>query len=103
MNHTLKVGDILESNWGYEQTNIDFYQVVKTSNSFVTVREIEKVKEYDTDMTGHSTPVRDSFKGDPIRRKVNNYGYDMIQLENYSMGPVAKLWDGRPQLFTSYA
>jgi len=26
--HTLKEGDILYSSWGYDQTNIDFYQVV---------------------------------------------------------------------------
>jgi hypothetical protein len=27
--HTLKVGDILVSSWGYDQTNIDYYQVTR--------------------------------------------------------------------------
>lgn len=34
-NHSLKVGDILISSWGYEQTNNSFYKVVKTSKSCV--------------------------------------------------------------------
>ncbi len=27
MNHSFKIGQILYDSWGYEQTNIDFYQV----------------------------------------------------------------------------
>lgn len=27
--HSLKVGDVLYTSWGYDQTNIDFYKVVK--------------------------------------------------------------------------
>ena len=27
--HTLKLGDLLSSSWGYDQTNVDFYQVVE--------------------------------------------------------------------------
>ena len=29
--HTLKVGDVVYNSWGWEQTNIDWYQVVRTS------------------------------------------------------------------------
>src|SRR6478736_6785039 len=27
--HGLKVGDVLRASWGYDQTNIDYYEVVK--------------------------------------------------------------------------
>ena len=37
-----KVGDIFVSSWGYDQTNIDFYEVVKATKATVTVRAIGK-------------------------------------------------------------
>jgi len=39
----VKVGDIFCTHWGYEQTNIDFFQVVaKPSKTRVLIREIAK-------------------------------------------------------------
>ena len=38
--HTLKVGDIIVNSWGYDQTNIDFYAVVKTSEHFVWLHPV---------------------------------------------------------------
>lgn len=42
--HALRVGDILRSLWGYEQTNVDFYEVVAVSGSMVTLRELAQVR-----------------------------------------------------------
>lgn len=39
---TPKVGDILYSSWGYDQTNIDFYKVVKVSGFSVWIQELGK-------------------------------------------------------------
>lgn len=37
----VKVGDVFESSWGYEQTNVDFFQVVAlVGESSVRVREV---------------------------------------------------------------
>ena len=41
--HTLQVGDILSSSWGYEQVNVDFYEVVAVSKCMVTLRELAQV------------------------------------------------------------
>jgi len=35
-----KVGDILYSSWGYDQTNIEFFKVVKVSEFSVWIQEI---------------------------------------------------------------
>jgi hypothetical protein len=35
-----KVGDVLCASWGYDQTNIDFYQVIEVNGKMVTVKEI---------------------------------------------------------------
>lgn len=36
----VKVGDIFASNWGYEQTNVEHFQVVRTTKTGVYVREV---------------------------------------------------------------
>lgn len=67
---SLKVGDVLVSRWGYDQTNVDFYEVVQASGKFVTVREIAQEIEYDTDMTGSCAPIPGRYIGEPVRKKV---------------------------------
>lgn len=37
---TIKVGDIWSCSWGYDQTNVDFYVVVKVTDKMVHLREI---------------------------------------------------------------
>lgn len=41
----LKVGDILYTSWGYDQTNIDFYVVTKVSGRKTTVAKIAQDSE----------------------------------------------------------
>jgi len=36
----LSKGDILRASWGYDQTNVDFYEVVKTTRCTVTLVRI---------------------------------------------------------------
>lgn len=39
---TPMVGDILRSSWGYDQTNVDYYQVVSMTKASVYIRKICK-------------------------------------------------------------
>lgn len=39
-NYTPKVGDIFEMSWGYDQTNVNFFQVTRVSSKGVFVREV---------------------------------------------------------------
>lgn len=96
-NHSLKVGDILSSSWGYEQTNNDFYKVVKTSKSCVWLIEVSlPVKE-----TKNGWAMAEDRKYDiegakpchndetPFRRTVQNYSankdpkYDTVSISSY--------------------
>jgi hypothetical protein len=62
----VQVGDIFHSGWGFEQTNVDFYQVVeKPSKSTVVLKKIG----YETVNTvswasENVCPVKDSFLSD---------------------------------------
>lgn len=38
--HNVKVGQIFSMSWGYDQTNVNYFQVVRTSAAGVWVREI---------------------------------------------------------------
>ena len=38
---SLRVGDILYSSWGWEQTNIDFYQVIAIRGCTVRLRQLD--------------------------------------------------------------
>ena len=103
----MKLNDILYSSWGYDQTNVDFYQVIKVSGSFVTVIEIQSKQTLTGDMNGTTvpvdpiTPVKDAK---PMRRKlIDSYrekGTKDIRLTPYSF---AQVWDGRPKQFSCWA
>lgn len=98
--HSMNVGDIMVSSWGWEQTNVDFYQVVKTTGSFVYVRHIKSKTTPTGDMRGTAVAIKDSFDNEdaPLRFKC---GQDnTIKIESYAR---ATKWDGAPQNWTAYA
>ena len=39
--YTIKPGSIFRATWGYDQTNVDFFQVVSVSGAYVRVRQVE--------------------------------------------------------------
>ena len=103
--HSFKVGDILYSSWGYEQTNIDFYQVAELNgSSMVTLKPVYlEVKNERRDglfamsrnvsfkLPSEGGAVRervDPLHGQSIRRKVSNlaaYGdpEDFVKISEY--------------------
>ena len=94
----LKVGDILEASWGYDQTNVDFYQVTKVTPKMVTVRRIHS--HFVGARGGPSESVMPNI-GDfdkyykPLRRRVQMYSdRPYISISSYAS---AYLWDGKPQ------
>lgn len=64
------VGDIIYDSWGYDQTNIDFYQVVAVTAKFVTVRPIAGAtcpELQGTHDSAYCVAVPNKFKG-PAKR-----------------------------------
>jgi hypothetical protein len=101
--HSLKVGDILEQGWGYEQTNYDFYQVTRViSDKTVELRHINS--QY-TESRGYEDgvlPVKDGFheprneydrsedNGLPFTRRANKNNW--VSINSFSG---ARLWNGQ--------
>lgn len=96
---TLKVGDILVSSWGYDQTNVDYYQVVAVSpKGMVSIREIaSEVAGDNYGPSGESVvPVKDKFVGEVMKNKRPHHGRIRI-----SSSQSAYKWDGKPNYRTA--
>lgn len=63
-----KVGDLLYSSWGYDQTNVDFYQVTKVGDKSVWVRPVasEMVQGTQGHDSSNVRPIKDDFRGEEI-------------------------------------
>lgn len=99
----VKVGDIFVATWGYDQTNANFFQVVKVGAKSVSVREIKGRIDNPNDqsMTGSSLPIKNSFKGAPKTRKLYEYSGEPRFNAGDSMGS-ARPWNGRPVAVSWY-
>ena len=71
--NNVQVGDIFHSSWGFEQTNVNFYQVVaKPSPKTVVLREIayESVEECSW-ASDYVKPLENQFIGEEFKMRLN--------------------------------
>ena len=62
--HNLKVGDVITNSWGYDQTNVDWYRVARTSTHYVWLKPIAANVQETGFMSGSSTPHVDTSNPD---------------------------------------
>tara|TARA_R100001463_G_scaffold33568_1_gene74306 strand:+ start:457 stop:1032 length:576 start_codon:yes stop_codon:yes gene_type:complete len=101
--HSLKVGDVMVCSWGYDQTNVDFYKVVKlVGKSMVELIGIRSAHVDDTDeahgMACKVIPLPDHEYGKPFKKKASSS--NRISMTSFSS---ASLWDGKPEYKSWYA
>jgi hypothetical protein len=94
--HSFQIGDIVYTSWGYDQTNIDFFQVVGVTAGSVKMRAIAQEKTEEGWCRGKCTPVKDRFIGGVFTARVSG---DFTRAE----GHTAFKWDGKPKSWTAYA
>jgi hypothetical protein len=113
-----EVGDILESSWGYDQTNIDFYKVLRVSASNVWIQkvsqEITSVESWGSENViptdqPYSREVWDIVDGERVRvlevaevkrRKFKTYSDSYyVNINDYAS---ARPWRNRPVLQTHW-
>ncbi len=102
--HTFAVGDVVYNSWGYDQTNIDFYQVVKISALYVWLRPIGATMSEEIGfMAAYKSPCRDRFLEDsPVtqhRVQVGTAGQEYITFKHGAGGR----YKGRPLYCSWYA
>jgi len=96
--HDVKAGDIFRCSWGYDQTNIDFYQVLSVAGQMATIQEIAQEAEETGFMSGECVPCPDNFIGEAKRVKIQKWDMDSepyfkaYSFANaYRMKPLAKI------------
>lgn len=103
----IKVGDILEDSWGYEQTNVEFYQVTKIISACkIEIVELgHKQETVESSMSGTVVPDLDRRIGEPIQKMVSQDSWEKqdgrwhVKInECISLTP----WDGRPCFQSSW-
>jgi hypothetical protein len=97
--HKLQLGHIMVATWGYDQTNVDFYQVTGLRGArTVELRKIARISEETASMQGNCTPRADAFTGEAFTRRIDED--NAVKLSSYCY---ARLWDGRVKAWTAYA
>lgn len=110
----VKVGDIFYTSWGYDQTNVEFFKVVRCTEKTVWVQETGQVREYSD--WGNGDYWKTSSNGEILVRqlrdwnseelvdeiapitqhKIQNSGRDgeaFIKIDSVAYG---WFWDGKP-------
>ncbi len=107
--HDFQIGDVVTNSWGYDQTNVDFYRVARTSAHFVWLQPIAGTLREDDGvgpMSGYCRPDADVSDADaskwgfrdlaePVEKHAASKGHVSMK---YGCG---SKWDGRP-LYTSW-
>ncbi len=66
----IKVGDIFYTSWGYEQTNVKFWQVVKRTAKSVRLRPIKKqIVAVESSMSRYEAPLPNDFTDSAFSNK----------------------------------
>jgi alkanesulfonate monooxygenase SsuD/methylene tetrahydromethanopterin reductase-like flavin-dependent oxidoreductase (luciferase family) len=72
--HDYTVGEILHTSWGYDQTNVEYFEIVAVKGKFVTLREIAQSRAETNFMQGTCVPLAGKYIGEAIRRMGGKHG-----------------------------
>ena len=92
--HTYNIGDIFYSSWGYDQTNVDWFQVTAVSAKAVKIRQIQGKRVGGTTGTDSVVPVPNAWYPTSVEmaKIVNPRG--SLKIDSYAY---AYPWDGKPK------
>jgi aldehyde:ferredoxin oxidoreductase len=76
-----KIGDIVNTCWGYDQTNREYYEVVGINKKHVTLRRIATTSYATGHMTQNVTPLPGDYIGESFTRLAQKNG---IKIGQYS-------------------
>lgn len=98
--HTLEPGNVIYNAWGYDQTNIDFYEITKCSAHFVWLQRLSSHTTETGFMQGHAVPAIGTRSGQVTHHRV--YRFHENNSVHFEFGS-GTLWDGKPKFCSWYA
>lgn len=72
--HGLVGGEVLRTSWGYEQTNVEYYEVVGVRGQMIELREIAQTRTEEGYLCGKTQPVPGAYIGEAFSRRVSMSG-----------------------------
>lgn len=97
----IPIGAFLVKTWGYEQTNVDFVQVVENTGKTLKVKPVgSKIVSQTANYTGEVVPGEELHDGKEFRVRIMPYSKTQPHLAYLGAWHV---WDGAPKWFSSYA
>jgi hypothetical protein len=105
------VKKIMYASWGCEQTNVDFYQIVRETPSSIWLQEIDQIKCEGTlpggtlsSLSGFCRPLINTPKKSPMfMLRKDGFPESRDYISPKSHYKLYRLWDGKPQQYSSYA
>jgi|WetSurMetagenome_2_1015567.scaffolds.fasta_scaffold23794_8 hypothetical protein len=99
---SVKVGDIFVYSWGYDQTNVDFYEIIEKRGRVVMIRELAQriIEGSEGFMSDKRAAVPKNYTGDPVKKVLGFSNGTPYLPQKYGW---CDLWDGRPQYCSWYA
>ncbi len=99
-NNRLVVGQVLTGSWGYDQTNVQAWQVIAlVGTATVKIQRVGLMPTKSTgDMSGYVIPCPDQFTMPPEILTKRVFGH-RIAMDHCGLTP----WEGRPLYESSYA
>tara|TARA_R100001082_G_C4362952_1_gene160302 strand:- start:1605 stop:2186 length:582 start_codon:yes stop_codon:yes gene_type:complete len=71
---SIKVGDIFVGSWGYDQTNVEFYQVVEKKGVTCKIQKIGQKVVEETQGCDYVRPNPEVKCGKPVTKRINGSG-----------------------------
>jgi hypothetical protein len=96
-----RVGDILHTSWGYDQTNVEFFEVVEARGKYVWLRELQQSRKETGFMSGNCEPIPGKFaeprfegdeRGQVIRRLAQKSGVKIDDVRTAWRGGGSHYW-----------
>lgn len=100
-----KIGEIVVNSWGYDQTNVEFYQVVEVLNKKIRVRQIcAEMVEATGPMSANVMPCKDNFcKDEAFLLSLKMDTDNKCRICNPASYYYFSKWDGKPEYCSWYA
>ena len=98
----VKVGETLETSWGYDQTNVEFFKVIKIiGKRYFLVQELKAETKETGFMCGLTLPTNE-FKGEPVKAFYDGKRHMHLCEDGGYQRSLFK-WDGTPSRASWYA
>lgn len=98
-----KVGEILYDSWGYEQTNIDFFQIVEVGKKSVKIRKIaQKLVREAGWLCEYVAPAINEFTSEAKTKVLKVYVGDQTGNVSVSVGGLSKYTYGEKGVYQSH-